>query len=434
MTALSGADSDLVDRESILPGLGCVLDPGRLLEALGPDAIPAPPDDIRLDYVRYRPQRDCIGRYRISIDGTAHLAYAKAFAEGALHKLDKAVHRPGPEGPRGAGRQAVSGKGLLFCWFPNDRKLRSIGRLGETTARERLLQRIFSGNDTWRDAGITVLNYKPEKRLVARLAGTDDQTAVVKFYTQAEYDRTTHLRRDRSPAAALPVPRYIGGSRKHRVHAFRWLPGKSLREFSLDPGGDPTLHRRAGHLLAELHARLSLTRPRVRSGSPADVAASAAEHLTSLIPELGPAAQDCARLLGRLADGAARDECALHADFYDKQVIVGPSGLALIDLDQARRGAPGEDLGCFIAHLEYLALSTPHMTADRVGVLSRSLLDGYVEAGGRYNERQLDGWTALSLFCLAHQPFRDRLPDWPDCARAVVARTQALLTAAGPTG
>lgn len=430
MTALHSADSELVNRDSALPGLGYVLDPHRLVEALGRDAFPAPPEDIRLDYVRYRPRRDCIGRYRISVDGTQRLAYVKTFGGDSLHKLGKAAHRPGVAGPRGTGRLAVPELALLFCWFPNDRKLRSLERLGDRETRDRLIERIFKGDDSWLDARISVLNYKPEKRLVARLTRSADQSATVKFYTPAEFARTDHLRRDQEFAAELPVPQHIGGSRKHRVHAFKWLPGRTLREFSLDSAGDLALHRRAGHLLAELQARPTAPPARTDAGTPADDARSAAGHLASILPDLGPAAEDCARALGRFADGVQRNECPVHADFYDKQVIAGPAGLALIDLDQARMGAAAEDLGCFIAHLEYLRQDAPTMGADRVSHLGQSMLDGYVEAGGRYDERQLAGWTALSLLRLAHHPFRDRLPNWPDCMRAVVARTQALLTAA----
>ena len=434
MTALHSADSGLVDRDSALPGLGHVLDPGRLVESLGEDAFPSPPGDIRLDYVRYRPGRDCTGRYRISVDGDQHLAYAKAFSAGSLHKLGKAAQRPGVAGPHGPGRLAVTELALLFCWFPNDRKLRSLERLSDKGQRERLIERIFKDDRTWLDAGITLLNYKPEKRLVFRLTGPADRSATVKFYTQAEFARTAHLRRERELASELPVPRYIGGSRKHRVHAFTWLPGQSLRDFSLDPASDPTLHRRAGRLLAELQTHPGAVPGRADAGTPLDGAGGAGRLVAAILPDLAPAVRICARALDRFAEGRGHNECPVHADFYDKQVIVGPARLALIDLDQTRMGAAAEDLGCFIAHLEYLGLSTPDLSADRVGDLGQALLDGYAEAGGRYDQRQLAGWTALSLFRLAHQPFRDRLSNWPDLVRAVVARTQALLTSAGLKG
>jgi hypothetical protein len=433
MPGLHSADFELVERDSAMPGLGPVLDPCRLVEALGQDAFPTPPDDIRLDYVRYRPGRDCIGRYRISVDGDQRLAYAKTFAGHSLQKLEKAAKRPGVDGPHGRGRMVAPECALLFCWFPNDRKLRSIERLGESAMRERLIGRIFKQDETWLDADMAVLNYKPEKRLVVRLTHSADLSATVKFYTQAEFARTAHLRRDLKFAAELPTPRYIGGSKKHRVHAFRWLPGRSLREFSLDPTGDPVWHLRTGHLLAKLHARPSAPSAQETALSRAREARTAAEIIAWLLPDLGPAAMECARILGRFSQGVRSDECPVHADFYDKQVIVGSTRLAVIDLDQARMGIAAEDLGCFIAHLEYLVLSTPDLSADRAEQLGQCLLDGYGEAGGRCDEQQLAAWTAMALLRLARQPFRDRLGGWPDLVHALVARVQSLLTSAGLT-
>src|SRR5262249_9497150 len=42
----------------------------------------------------------------------------------------------------------------------------------------------------------------------------------------------------------------------------------------------------------------------------------------------------------------------LHGDFYEKQVLVRPDGLAFVDLDDSSAGDPALDLGNFLAHLE----------------------------------------------------------------------------------
>ena len=427
MAALQSADIELIDRDAALPGLRCVLDPRRLVEALGTAAFPVEPGDIRLDYVRYRPRRDCVGRFLIRVDRDQHFAYVKAFGSESREKFDKAANRPGVGGPHGAGRLVAPDIGLLFSWFPNDRKLRSLERIGQQRTRERLIERVFKGDDGWLDSEITVINYKPEKRLVCRLSQSGGQSATVKFYTAAEFERTGHLRRNRAFPPDLPVPRYIGGSKKHRAHAFEWLPGRSLREVSLDPDPDLTLYRRAGRLLAEFQScepgALAQPTPRSMAG---DVR-SGAVHLAALLPEIEPDAAECALALGRFVERARLGGCPVHADFYDKQVIAGPSRLALIDLDQARLGSAAEDLGCFMAHLELLRTYNPALSAARIGKLGQSLLDGFVEAGGRGPEHEVAGWTAFALFRLAHQPFRDRLPDWPNRVRAVVARARELI-------
>lgn len=430
MTTLHRADLDLIARDAALPGLRCVLDPQRLVEALGARAFACPVDDIRLTYVRYRPGRDCVGRYTVSFGGRQHLAYAKTFGLDAAPKLAKAAGRVGVAGPNGAGRIAAPEQALLFSWFPNDRKLRSLERLGGGLAWDRLVERVFKDDASWLGSSHQVLNYKPEKRLVCRLEQATGRRATAKFYTPAEFRRVAHLRRNRAFPPTLAAPQYIGGSRKHCVHAFEWLPGRNLRELSLDPDGGSGQHRHAGQLLAELHACGPGALLRGNGQALAAAARSIADQLACILPDAGADADVCARRLGRFVEDSQRNECPVHADFYDKQVIIGPQRPALIDLDQARLGSAVEDLGCFVAHLEQLVICTPGLDDSRVAALSRSLLDGYREAGGQFAERELAGWTAFSLFCLSREPFRDRLPHWPDRVREILARTRGLLVSA----
>jgi hypothetical protein len=431
MTALHPADLDLIARDAALPGLRCVLDPQRLVEALGARAFARPIDEIRLTYVRYRPGRDCVGRYTVSFGGRQHLAYAKTFGMDAAPKLAKAAGRAGVAGPNGAGRIAAPEQALLFSWFPNDRKLRSLERLGGGLAWDHLIERVFKDDASWLGSSYQVLNYKPEKRLVCRLEQSAGRRATVKFYTQAEFRRVAHLRRNRAFPPTLAAPRYIGGSRKHCVHAFEWLPGRNLRELSLDPTGDSGQHRQAGQLLAELHACGPGALTFGNGPALATAAHSIAGQLACILPDAGADADTCARRLGRFVEDSQRNERPVHADFYDKQIIVGPERLALIDLDQARLGSAVEDLGCFIAHLEQLAICTPGLDGSRVAALGQSLLDGYRAAGGQFAEHELAGWTAFSLFSLSREPFRDRLPDWPERVREILAKTRSLLALAG---
>jgi len=434
VTALQSADIDLINRDTALPGLGCVLDPDRLVEAVGKAAFPVPPSDVRLDYVRYRPQRDCVGRFVVNMGDSEHIACAKTFGRSSLRKLEKAAARASVGGPHGAGRLVLPELALLFSWFPNDRKLRCLERLGRQRTRDRLVRRVFKDDRNWLDSELTVLSYKPEKRLVCRLCRPDGRSASVKFYSATEFDRSAHLRRNRSFPAALPVPHYIGGSRKHRVRAFEWLDGWPLREASLDPACDVDLFRRAGKLLAGLQASGSrgLAWPEARHL--AEEARSRAAVLVAILPESKDAADECVLMLDRFFARTRLGECPVHADFYDKQVIVGPSRLALIDLDQARMGAAAEDPGCFIAHLELRAICNTGFCASHVERLGQSVLEGYLESGGNIRDRELAGWIGFSLFRLAHQPFRDRLQDWPNLVRAVLERSRELLTDAGLNG
>ena len=61
----------------------------------------------------------------------------------------------------------------------------------------------------------------------------------------------------------------------------------------------------------------------------------------------------CRKLAGGLPALAPR---ALQRDFYPDQVIVGPGGLALVDLDLFAEGDAALDAGNFVAHLSEWAL------------------------------------------------------------------------------
>jgi hypothetical protein len=431
MSRSHAADQELIARDSAIPGLGSLLQPAMLLDALRGQVNLDHLDNMRLDYVRYKPGMNCIGRYVLTSNGREFLAYAKAFGSDAFQKMRKAAARTEVGGPHGAGRIASHENALLFSWFPNDLKLRSIGRLGSPATRARLLGRIFKHDGDWQESGYEILNYKPERRLVCRLETTTGTAATVKFYTPGEFRRTAHLRRNRAFPERLGVPRHMGGSKKHAVHAFEWLPGENLRAISLNPAQGHDWHRKAGALLTEFHG----CAPEALESMPvADTIKSIGEiarQLSFILPATGGLANRLAQRLCGFVAGAQGSDCPVHGDFYDKQIIVSPGGAALIDLDRSRMGTAAEDLGCFLAHLELLCLSEPGFETRRKASLADGLLQGYAEAGGRYLADDLPGWTALSLFRLSHQPFRDRAADWPERTQEILSRTNGLLAEAG---
>jgi len=432
LSTLNDHDLALIERDTALSGLRCVLDPARLMHEFGdgPNGLPefSRLADFRLDYVRYKPGMNCLGRYAFTLDGQPHQAYVKAFGPDAARKLSKSAELAAAPGPFGPGRLVLPDAGLLFSFFPNDAKLRSIARLGDIANRRRLVGRIFKQDDAWQSAHYSVLNYKPERRLVCRFENRNGQCSTVKFYTPRGFARTAHFRRRGVFGDDLPVPRRLGESRKYGVHAFEWLPGSPLREWSLDPGSDIAPFRETGKLLAGLHTSDAIG---LQSSEGIDLPAkieALARALSFILPEIGNEAVELAKKLTRFAVNASGKPCPVHADFYDKQLIVGANGLSMIDLDQARIGVAGEDLGCFIAHLERLAVRDERLDENRISQLSQAMLGGYLAGGGRYDESEVNGWTALSLFHLSHNPFRDRVLNWPDQTRKILNRVRILLT------
>jgi len=74
-------------------------------------------------------------------------------------------------------------------------------------------------------------------------------------------------------------------------------------------------------------------------------------------PELAPLAQAC---LAAVEGAAGRSwtwrEMPIHRDLYHDQVVISPTGLGFLDLDDAAMGEPAVDVANFLAHLRLLAL------------------------------------------------------------------------------
>ena len=429
MYALREKDQELAWHDYALRGLPLLLDTEQLLRKLGEHMDTSALRDFRLTYIRYKPGMNFLGRYEYRLDGETHWAYGKAFAADAALKLAKSAEVPHIKGPLGPGRLQLPESDLFMSFFPNDLGLRSITRLADPADRDSLLRRIFHGSDAWDGSRQTILNYKPERRLVLRLVNSSQQAATVKFYTGREFSRISHQRRPQSGHQALPLLKRIGDSRKHRAFAFDWIEGETLRARSRNSVDATACFRATGLLIARYHASSVKGLLPEEMSSQLQVLESMAEQLAYLLPGSGDAALDLAAGLRSIAATKSVELCPVHGDFYDKQIIVGPGGLSLIDLDRAHLGTANEDLGCFLAHQELLAIRTQAKDRERISSQSAAFLDGYQEAGGHIDKQQLAGWTALFLFRLSHNPFRDRSLDWPRQTVQVLRRASELLRA-----
>ena len=431
MSILHNKDHELIRRDPALRGLPFLLNPARLLELLSSRLNTSGLSEFRLSYVRYKPGMNCLGRYEFQFNGSTQIAHAKAFSVDADLKLAKSEEVPQVESPLGPGRLVLPEQGVFFSFFPNDLKLRSILRLGDQAERGRLLGRIFNDSEAWGETPDTILNYKPERRLVLRISGPGDSSSTVKFYTRREFSRNMHLRKRNPKSASVLMPRCIGASRKHCAFAFEWTPGETLRSYSSDPANREKHFREAGQLIARYHTGHASGLGVESDAVGSQALGALANQLAFLLPGLGEKARDLAAGLQSSLGGAAKELCPVHGDFYDKQIIVGTDGLSLIDFDRAHRGSACEDLACFLAHQEWLAMKSQGSRRDDISRMSAEFLAGYADAGGHFDHGQLAAWTALYLFRLSHNPFRDRLSNWPGQIAKILQRAEDLLCA-GP--
>ena len=128
--------------------------------------------------------------------------------------------------------------------------------------------------------------------------------------------------------------------------------------------------------------------------------ARAAIARSALSDDLRGRASQIAAILANTANVHPCAEGPAHRDFYDKQVLVTPDGVTLIDFDTTCASYRELDLANFVAHLMLRSLPG-YVQLDRAGEYTRRFLEAYIaEAGAldpaRYRATLATTWLRLS--------------------------------------
>lgn len=426
---LSYHNFNLVQRDPALPGLRVLLDPEAFQQLLGcwhPHGSPGMP---RIVYIRYKPQTSCLVAFRVALHGVEVDVYAKAHRreqEGKLHKSRK--HSGLPE-LLSRTLKVLDEHAISISVFPWDRHLRSLASLdGGQTQRRLLAQFLPNRPDLW-DGELRTLRYNPERRYVAQLTGGNKPAAVLKFYDTDSFSEAHWISKRFESRGTLRIAKRLGQSRRHRVLAYEWLPGRLLS----DVIAEPTLHldvaNRVGSALAELHAQRSQQLQRLTRQEETTNLMSLAADLGHLCPEIADRTNQLARTLSQRLVDEPPVNLPIHGDFYANQVLIGEETVACIDLDSAVLGDPAADLGNFLAHLEWSA-TRGEFPRDRIEPIRESLLDGYGRFQRRRDLKRIDLYTVISLLRLAPHHFRRGDPIWPERIESTLSRTEGVLNRA----
>ncbi|MGH8501392.1 MAG: hypothetical protein ACREVE_02785, partial [Gammaproteobacteria bacterium] len=254
---LSRPDAALVKRDPAIPGLPLLLDSDRLVAKLrahlpGAAAITG----ATIDYLRYKPGTNCLAAYRLDIDGVTLSAHAIAYRPDLRDKLNKARQRVPLVSMLGPGGVVLDGHAASVALFPNDGRLKSLRRLGNSNDRNRLLRKLMPDRPEFWDGALHLLRYKPRRRYVAKLSTEDGTQATLKLYTKHDYPAARTNADALTAWRGLNVARSLGHSARHRLLAFEWLAGRPLSEtFVGAQPDDAAVLARVGATLAVLHAQ-----------------------------------------------------------------------------------------------------------------------------------------------------------------------------------
>ena len=415
-------ERDLIRRDPLLPGLATVLEPNAFCEALRVALPNATITNPELTYLRYKPHTNCLVGYRLIIDGIREMLYATAYPEGE-EKPYKALGIYSNDRP-----PLVLERGVVVRTFPTDRKLTALARIAADAPRAALLASALPEHPELWNAQLNVMRYKPERRLVAQLITKGEPQAVLKLYSEGDFDRAYRGARAFRPVAeataSLGLASLLGRSKRQRLLVTKWVPGRPFDGVLC--AGEANAGHQVGVALACLHDQ---TPEQLVTWSREDELRqlfAAAEAVAFLLPALAPRSAQLARRLASGLGAALATSTPVHGDFSADQALLTASGAALIDLDGAAFGDAAGDLGSFAAQLEYDVLSGSLPEDTAAGALE-ALLEGYRE-GRSYHPASVALYTAAGLLRLAPQPFRTRSADWPAQTEALLERAEALLT------
>jgi ABC-type multidrug transport system fused ATPase/permease subunit len=397
----------VVPADPALPRMTEVLDPdvmaGVLARSLG-DRAPLP--DVRVRYLRYKPETNIVVHYDVGIDGRWHDATAM-IARGDLGRRARK-----PENLSLArmvdGRSPAAhplfydpGLGALIQWLPLDLSLPAFAE-----PPERLSRRLRSAGVNVDGCGErSLLAYKPRRRAVVQL-----DSHVLKYYaTQPAFDRALAGLTAASALRSLGSPRFEASLPELLVTVQTFVRGRPVASAA-------EAAPEAGEILARLHAGSVDGLGEFPPAGQLEGAAASARLASYIVPELRPRLD---RLLGTLdatIPGAVGSVPA-HGDFNAHQLIDRPDGILVTDFDGMCAAPAALDLATYVV---YLVRGEPSDLDDALAVLE-ALLEGY---GGA--PEHLSWYLATMILRRSPRPFRYQDERWPERVEEMVSAAEAV--------
>jgi aminoglycoside phosphotransferase (APT) family kinase protein len=405
---LSPADLAIVERDPALPCLALVLDAEALAARLGVDRL-------RSSYLRYKPGTSCVAGF---LDGWRSGPFAAiAYDRARLEQVgQRAEWNKGPFPAEFLADVAVALVPLAL-----DRGLKAARRLSEPEQRAKLLGRLLGKKRTENGPDLTVLRYKPSRRLVLRADEAGRPIGLIKAYAQSEFASALM---GATAAAALGGAPLLGVDLDRHALAIGWIEGRSLCASTGERPASEDLQLTGGRL-AELHRRSFRVPSRELAKQDAKDLRNGLAALQALHPGL---AQRAGSLVNSAVEALQNDNVLprlIHGDFSADQVILGPDGPVLIDWDSVSSGAPARDLGSFFARLDAQAVDGVLSQAE-ADAAQAGLLEGYL-ARAKAAPEGVRTQHIRAVLALLTEGFRQRQPDWPERTARLLDRAQEII-------
>jgi ATP-binding cassette subfamily B protein len=395
--------------DAALPQMPQLLDPDEMAVAfrrsLGKETSTP---EVRIRYLRYKPRKDLVVLYDVTVEGVRHDAVAIIAARRDLSRWASEptyVRLAELVDGRAPAPQPLSYDpelNAMIQWLPLDI---SLPALAQEPSQLRMRLQAAGVSIAAGGEGPRMLAYKPRRRAVLQLDGH-----VVKIYAgEREFaqavtglDTSTGLGTLRVPAREAVLPEL-------QLTCQTLLDGRR-------PDGRQAA-RAAGAELFTLHASDA---NRLRRFTPEDqliAAAASAGSVTAVLPELEPRLQALLRTLEETMPEAG-PLLPAHGDFHANQLLEVDRRLAVIDFDEMCAAPAALDFSSYVAHF---VNGDPDDMDAAVRALG-GLVHGY---GSR--PRGVSWYVATSILRRSPFPFRFMQPQWPRCIERMVAAAEEAL-------
>jgi hypothetical protein len=402
------APSVRVPEDRRLGSLARLLDPQEMSPLLGAMLGPEELPDVRVQSVRYKPETNVVVHYAVRTgDGwRGVVAYAHAgkrvkrkSKDPGNRRLARRVRHRTPSAKPLAYLREVD---ALVQWEPLDLRLPIIG-----DRPERLTESLRGkGIDMPEGLEPQLLRYWPRRRAVLRLGDH-----VLKAYRdRADFDEAWRSLRATKTLTRVRTPAYEGVLKARQTTVQQWVPGHS-------PELPPASSQPAGAVLADLHDDAHARRPAISADDILAKCAARGELVGRLLPELRLEFEALLADLDRLAPHDL-GVVTSHGNYHAGQLLAGPTGLVVLDVDRLCLAAPAYDLSSYAAHVAFGRPGDEQVMA--------TTLETLVEAYGT-RPPGLDWYLATFLLRRAAVPFRFQDEHWPQAVAELLRLAREAL-------
>ncbi|MCC6234176.1 MAG: hypothetical protein IT580_16145, partial [Verrucomicrobiales bacterium] len=226
---LNDADHDLLRRDTALPALRTLLEEDAFLARLQSVNPTRHLTSARLRYLRYKPGTSCLASYLVRNEDREYHVSGKAWLPGSHAKREKHQGTVLTADPNAFQGGAWPDQGLVIGVFPWDAKLGSLDHWATPDARHQFFAKRESLRSLAEAPGWTILNYKPERRLVARVErNSGDPVAVLKAHTPQGLTAALAASRAVEAGQRFDLPRLLGKSTHHAAAVYAWQNGEGM--------------------------------------------------------------------------------------------------------------------------------------------------------------------------------------------------------------